>query len=164
VGIASGAEPVRAELSAADQAKIDADELRVFGAYSPSFSFHCKETLTYGGAPGKAAIIRFLSRKPESTQEAFRTHLSQRHATIAQHAADAAGTILRYVQNTLIADPPPSYPFEAITETWFASPEDAARSLVDRTFSPVVDDLATFCDPAHSVSLLTRVIHRWPRD
>jgi hypothetical protein len=164
VGIGSGPEPVRADLSPDDQAKIDADELRVFGAYSPSFSFHCKETLTHGGAAGNAAIIRFLSHKPESTPEAFLRHLNNGHAAIALRAADAAGTVTRYVHDALIAEAPPGYPFDAIVETWFGSTDDATRSFADRAFSPVVDDLSAFCDAARSVTLLTRVIHRWPRD
>jgi len=164
VGIASGPEPVRAALTPESQAKIDEDELRIFSNYSPRFSFHCKETLVQGGTPGGAAVIRFLVRKSASTGEEFLAHWNERHAGIAQRAAGAAGTVTRYVHNGLTEDPPPGYPFDGITETWFAGPEDAARSLVDRAFEPVIADLSTFTDPARSVTLFTSVIHRWPRD
>ena len=163
VGIASGPEPVRAHLSPEVQARIDKDELRVFNTHSPRFSFHCKETLVQGGAPGRAAVIRFLARSPATTRESFLIHFNDQHARIGQRAADALGTVARYVHDTLITDPPPGYPFDAITETWFGSTDHALRAFVDPVFSAVAEDMAPFCDPEHSVTLVTNVIHRWPR-
>jgi hypothetical protein len=67
------------------------------------------------------------------------------------------------VHNALIEPPPPGYPFDGITETWFASPQDAVRSFVDPAFAPLAEDLAAFCDLDRSVTLLTSLVHRWPR-
>jgi hypothetical protein len=145
------------------RAKIDQDELRVFSTYVPKFSFRCEEALVHGGAPGKAAVIRFLVRKAGSAREAFLAHWGGRHADIAQRAADASEIVTRYVHDGLIEEPPPGYPFDGITETWFADTEDAARSFADDTLVPVAQDLPAFCDRERSVTLLTSVIHRWPR-
>lgn len=151
------------ELSAEDRVRIDQDELRVFDAQTPAFSFRCRETLVHGGARGPAAVIRFLARRAGDPPDAFRMRLGQRHAEIAKQAAAAAGTVTRYVHDELIEPPPPGYPFDAITETWFASPDDAVRSFADLALQPIARDLAAFCDPERSVTLLTQVIHRWPR-
>jgi hypothetical protein len=151
------------ELSAEDRVRIDQDELRVFDAHTPSFSFRCQETLVHGGAPGQAAVIRFLARKRGGSRDAFRERWSQGHAEIATRAANAAGTVTRYVHDDLVEPPPPGYPFDGITETWFASPDDAVRSFVGGALAPVAEDLAAFCDLDRSVTLLTHVVHRWPR-
>jgi hypothetical protein len=37
------------------------------------------------------------------------------------------------------------------------------RSLADPTFERIDEDLSDFCDRWASVTLLTRVIHRWPK-
>jgi uncharacterized protein (TIGR02118 family) len=118
----------------------------------------------HGGAPGKAAVIRFLVRKSGTAREAFLAHWSGRHAEIATRAADASGILTRYVHDNLIEDPPPGYPFDGISEAWFASTDDAVRSFADGTLAPIAEDLTAFCDPERSVTLLTSVIHRWPRD
>jgi hypothetical protein len=151
------------EMTPEVRAKIDQDELRVFSTYVPRFSFHCEEVLGHGGAPGKAAVIRFLVRKADSAREAFLAHWGGRHAEIARRADDASGIVTRYVHDGLIKEPPPEYPFDGITETWFANIEDAVRSFADDTLAPVAQDLTAFCDRERSVTLLTYVIHRWPR-
>lgn len=153
-------EHIGAGASPEARARIDADELRVFSTNTAAFSFRCKEVLVDGGAPGQAAVIRFLARKPGSSIEAFSAHWSQRHADIATRAA-RAGT--RYVHNALTEDPPPGYPFDGITETWFGDAEEAARSFVDPQFQPVAQDLPAFCDMQRTVTLLVHVTHRWPR-
>ncbi len=159
----ASAESLGGDMSPEDRARIDQDELRVFDAPTPSFSFRCKEVLVHGGAPGPAAVIRFLARKAGASPEAFFEHWSGRHADIATRAADAAGSVTRYVHDDLIEPPPPGYPFDGITETWFASADDAVRSFVDGAFSPLAEDLPAFCDLERSVTLLTSVTHRWPR-
>lgn len=156
-------ETLTGQMSAEDRARLDADELRVFAAPVPDFMFFTEEIFVHGGAPGGAAILRFLARKPGSTTAAFDDHLRGRHAPIATRAADAAGTVLRHTHNRLAEPPPAGYPFDAITETWFATADDAARAFLDPALAPVARDLPTFCDMAASVTLFTTVTHRWPR-
>ena len=151
------------KLSAEDRARIDEDERRVFSTSAPEFSFYCQESLVYGGAPGQAAVIRFLVREPGSTAEAFAERWSRSHAHIATRAAGLAGTVLRYVHNSTIEPPPPGYPFDGVAETWFANGEEAARSFADGPFAEIEQDLADFCDMDRSVTMLTDVVYRWPK-
>jgi hypothetical protein len=151
------------ELKPEDRARIFEDERRVFADLTPTFSFHCQETLVRGGPQGAAAVVRFLARKPGTSEGDFLDRWGGRHAEVAAAAADAAGAVTRYVQNRLREEPPPGYPFDGIEETWFRTAEDATRVLQNAAFASVTADLAEFCDMDRSVTLLTHVIHRWPR-
>lgn len=144
-------------------AKIDEDELRVFSTYVRDFSFRCKEVVVHGGAPEKAAVIRLLSRKTGLSREEFLAHLNGKYADSAKRAADASGKVVRYVHNQVIEKPPPGYPFDGVTETWFAGADDAAGSFADEVLAPLAQQLPAFCDLKHSVTLLTSVIMRFPR-
>jgi EthD domain len=144
-------------------AKIDEDELRVFNTYVRNFSFRCREVLVHGGAPDKAAVMRLLARKNGTSPEEFFAHWNGSYADNARRAADASGTVVRYVQNRVLEEPPTGYPFDAVTETWFASTEHAARSFVDGALAPLARELSAFCDLERSVTLLTSVIFRLPR-
>jgi hypothetical protein len=144
-------------------AKIDQDELRVFSTYVRNFSFRCKEVIVHGAAPDKAAVMRLLARKTGLSREEFLTHCNGKYAHSAKRAADASGKVVRYVQNQVLEDPPTGYPFDAVTETWFARTEDATASFVDGALAPLAQELSAFCDLNRSVTLLTSVIMRWPR-
>lgn len=144
-------------------AKIDEDELRVFSTYVREFSFRCKEVLVHGGAPEKAAVIRLLARKAGLSREEFLTDLNGSYADRAQRAVDASGKVVRYVHNQVIEEPPAGYPFDAVTEAWFANTDDASGSFADGVLAPLAQQLPAFCDPNRSVTLLTSVIMRFPR-
>lgn len=144
-------------------AKIDADELRVFSTYVRDFSFRCKEVLVHGGAPEKAAVIRLLSRKAGLSRNDFLARLNGEYADGAKRAADASRKVVRYVHNQVIEEPPPGYPFDAVTETWFANTDDAADSFADGALAPLSQQLPAFCDLVRSITLLTSVIMRFPR-
>jgi hypothetical protein len=165
VAIVASASPegLGGELTPDDRARIDADELRVFATNTPAFSFHCQEVLAHGGDPGQAAVVRFLARRPGASREDFLARWNGRHAEIATRAADRAATVTRYVHDELREEPPPGYPFDGVGETWFATPDDAVRSFTEPAFASIAEDLADFCDLERSVTLLTHVIHRWPR-
>jgi hypothetical protein len=143
--------------------KIDEDELRVFSTYVRDFSFRCKEVVVHGAAPEKAAVIRLLARKPGLSREEFSAHWNGKYADRAKRAADASGKVVRYVHNQVIEEPPTGYPFDGVTETWFASTDDAAGSFADGALAPLAQELPAFCDLNRSVTLLTSVILRWPR-
>ena len=150
------------DLSPEDRAKIDQDELRVFSTTTPNFAFHCKEVLVEGGRAGRAAVIRFLTRKAGTPREKFLAHWSETHAAIGKRAAEA-GAVLRYVHNDLTKSPPPNYPFDGISEIWFTNGDEAVRSLLDGAAAGLGNDLRAFCDMDRTVTMLTSVIHRWPR-
>lgn len=157
------ADSLDGDMTPEDRAQILKDELRVFAGPTPDFSFRCRETLVHGAAPGAAAVFRFLARLPDASPAEFAARWNQAHAVIAARAAEASDAATRYVHDQVIEPPPPGYPFDGVAETWFATPQDAVRSFVDPTFAPVVQDLAEFCDLDRSVTLVTQVVHRWPR-
>lgn len=150
-------------LSREDRKLVEEDELRVFDSNVANFSFRCTETLVHGGAPGQAAIIRFLSRKELSSRESFEVALAT-HGERMSRAFDAAGAATRYVQNLLREAPPPAHPYDAVTETWFATSEDAARALAEGALEAIERGLPEFCNTHRSVTMLCRVTHRWPRE
>jgi hypothetical protein len=164
VGVVSSDTPeALASSISPNRAAIDADELRVFSTYVNRFTFNCLEELVHGGAAGGVAVFRFLTPKSGCRREDFSARLREDYAELAVRGVKASGTVTRYVHNQLADDPPPGYPFYAITETWFATKEDAARSYTDAAMAPAAACLANFSDPQHSVTLMTEVIHRWPR-
>jgi hypothetical protein len=165
VALVSGPEPegLRTNPPPELRARIDQDELRVFSTHTPNFSFLAEEVLVHGGAAGQAAVIRFLARKPGSSSESFFATWNQDYARSATRAADASGKVTRYVHDRPIEKPPPGYPFDGVTETWFASTDDAVRSFADAALAPLSRDLPAFCDLERCVALLTSVTHRWPR-
>jgi len=147
-----------------DRAKIDQDELRVFDMPTPNFTYYCTEAVLRDGKPGEAALFRFLARKPEMTRDQFDLRVGERHAEVAEAVIAKLPTITRYVNNRPVHEPLPRFPFDTIAECWFASAEDAVRALSDDAFGAVTDDLGTFCDLGNSVTILTSVCHRWPKD
>lgn len=157
------AESLRAKMDPEVREKIAEDERRVFSTQVDRFSFRCKEALVWGSAPTEAVVIRFLVRKAGTTRNGFLAHWGARHADIARRAAEISGSVRRYVHNRLIEEPPPGYPFDGISEIWFDSAEEAARSFTDGTLAPIAQDLPGFCDMDRSVTLIASVTHRWPR-
>jgi hypothetical protein len=64
------------------------------------------------------------------------------------------------VQNELIRDPPGSFAFDAISETWFDSVEDAVRSF--DACAPATG-AGSIVDPSRSVTMLSYVVFQFPR-
>jgi hypothetical protein len=145
------------------QEAVIADEVRVFGRPAHEFSMACLEITALGGAPGKAAVIRFLRRKAGTTPEDFMKRFTGRHADLARPLVDA-GKIVRYAQDSLVRWPSDDYAFDGISETWFASVDDAVRSFVDPKLTALTNDLSDFCDTSRGTTMLTEVIFRHPRE
>src|SRR5688500_12925714 len=80
---ADSREALEGALSPEDRARIFEDELRVFSTTSPNFSFFCQESLVWGGAPGQAAVIRFLARRNDLPADAFADRWGMEHANLA---------------------------------------------------------------------------------
>jgi hypothetical protein len=145
------------------QEAVIADEVRVFGRPADEFSMACREVFALGGPPGAAAVHRFLARKPGVTQDALVARWAGPHAEMAR-AAMGDGHVVRYVLNRVDRRPPKGYAFDGVAETWFANVEDATRSLSDPALAPLIQDLTVDCDPAATVTMLTEVIFRVPRE
>lgn len=164
VAIASSAEPfLSIEMRPQDRARLDADELRTFGAYVPTFAFNCRETLILDRAPGDAAVIRFLARKADISRDTFLARWHGTCADTAKRVIETVGAVTRHAYNTLTEAPPPGYPFDGIVETWFRDSDAASASLTDDALAPLMREFAALCDMTTSVTLLAHVIYRWPR-
>jgi hypothetical protein len=153
--------------SAADpaiRAALDKDELRVFDSLVEEFSFACEEEPLLEGLPGGAAIYMFLPRKGDHSAAEFQARYSGSHADLVRQALPALTGIKRYGHNLVKDAPPPRYPFEAISEIWFETPDDAVRALKVGTLTPVLDDLTSFAAMDGAVIMLTTPCHGWPKD
>jgi hypothetical protein len=139
---------------------IDQDELRVFDMLTPNFSFYCTETVLKDGKFGEYGIFQFLARKPGLSRDAFDARFAA-YAPTARAAVDALGTVARYAHNRPIHDPPPLFPFDAISDCWFASEEDALHALL---VPDLTAKLAEFCDMSRSITMLTHAFRRRDQD
>lgn len=146
-----------------ERALIDQDELRVFDRLTPDFSFFCTEQLLRNGPPLEIGVFRFVPRKPGMSREAFAERWQGKHADIAVEVADALGNVNRYAQNLSIDQPPPDFPFDGISECWHADLDQAVKALGDPALALLTGDMAGFCDIDRSVTMLTRISHRWPK-
>lgn len=144
------------------RARIQHDELRVFDRLTPEFSFHCTETPVRDGPVGEAAVFRFLVRLPDVPRVVFKERLTGEHANIVRGIIDGSDAVTRYTHNSPLHRPLPLFPFDAISECWYASADEAVRSLSKSQFAPVERDLDEFCDTRRSITVLTQVCNRWP--
>jgi hypothetical protein len=147
--------------SAADQARIDEDERRVFDMLTPHFTFFNTETVLKDGPLGQAALFRFLPRGEGLDRDAFTARYREGHAAAARPVVRAIPGLVRAALNHPVNDPRPLFPFDGISEYWFATAEDAVSALSEGRFDAVSRDLEAFCDLDRSVLMLTSVCHRW---
>jgi len=83
---------------------------------------------------------------------------------VAREIVDAIPGLTRAALNHPVNEELPLFPFDGISEFWFATPEDAVRALSNKALDPLIADLASFCDLDRAVTILTTVCHRWPKD
>lgn len=147
-----------------ERAQIDEDELRVFDRLTPDFSFFCTEQLLRDGPPLEVGLFRFVPRKPGLSREDFAERWQGEHAKVAGAVADALGNVNRYALNLSIGELPVDFPFDGISECWHVDRDEAVQALCDPAVVTLTDDLAEFCDIDRSVTMLTRISHRWPKN
>lgn len=138
-----------------DRALIDKDELRVFDMLTPNFTWYCEETQAQGDIAGEAAIYRFLMAKDGIGADDF-------HARWNDHNDRPQGAI-RHVHNRPLREPLPLFPFCGIAESWFATEEEAIAALENPAPDDPARGMSTFCNMASSVTMVTKVCHRWPK-
>ena len=168
-GVAVAAGPTLAGLNGAgfsdtERALIDADELRVFDMPTPNFTYYCEEQPILAGPLGEVAVFMFLARLPGLSHAEWEARWTGEHAAFARDAITAPGSMTRYIHNRPLHDPLPMFPFDGIAEAWFASTADAEAGLKTGTLATLRSDLARFCDLRQSVTMLTGVCHRWPKN
>lgn len=144
--------------------KLDNDELRVFDMLVRNFAFACTETLIVDGLPGKAALYVFLPRSNTFSPGEFKVRLDGDHATLARDTASSIAGLKRYAHDHPINGPLPLFPFDAIVEVWFETPDQAVRALAEGTLDPIIRDLASFADMSAAEMVLTAPCHAYPKD
>ncbi len=144
--------------------KLEQDELRVFDTLVRNFAFACTETLIVDGLPGKAVIYIFLPRGPASSAEDFKAKLDGEHAALVRETTSGIDGLKRYSHNHPVNGPLPLYPFNAIAEAWFETPDQAAAALATGALEPILQDLATFSEMSAAEILLTAPCHAYPKD
>ena len=143
-----------------ERALIDQDELRVFDMLTPEFSYYCTERVLKAGqvwriwpdplprAQGRS-VVAMTSRRGSTANSPRR----------AGRAIDAS--VVRYAHDTPIHDPLPRFAFDAITDCWFDSEDDAVRAAL----GPAIPQaLADMCDTGRSVTMLTHAFRRRAQD
>jgi hypothetical protein len=153
--------------SAADpeiRAALDKDELRVFDSLVDEFSFVCEEEPLQEGLPGGAAIYIFLPRRADLSNATFLARYDGEHADLVRQTLPSLARLKRYGHNRVVGAPPPRFAFEAISEVWFETPDDAVRALRDGALGPVLGDMGAFADMGAAVVMLTTPCHGWPKD
>jgi hypothetical protein len=162
VGVSATVETLQGGgFSKEERALIDQDELRVFDMLTPNFSFYCDETVLKPGKFGEYGVIRFLARRPELSREAFEARFAGAYVDAARRKVEASDTVMRYAHNRPIHDPRPLFPFDAISDCWFASQDDAVRSLLE---PGLLEGLEEFSDLDRSVTMLTHAFRRRDQD
>ncbi|MDG2004661.1 MAG: EthD domain-containing protein [Novosphingobium sp.] len=168
-GVAIAGSPTLEGISGAgftpeDRELIDEDERRVFDMLTPNFTFFTQETLLKDGKLGEAALYHFIPRAEGLDREEFTARYRDQHGDAARSLVDAIPGLSRAALNHPVNDPLPLFPFDGISEFWFASAEDAVRAIANKAFDPLANDLGGIGDLNRSLAMLTTVYHRWPKD
>jgi hypothetical protein len=135
---------------------IQADEKRFFNATSDSFSMFCAENILRDGVETKTVLIQFLRRRANVGASAFRSEWEEGHGAVVR---DGLPALRRYIQNIVIAPPPPGFGYDGIAELWFDDVQSVAES------STALNGLmaAEFVDPKTSFCVLTDLVIGRPR-
>lgn len=160
IGVSSRVETLKGGGFTAEERKlIDRDELRVFDMLTPEFSYYCTETVLKEGKYGLYGLIRFLARKPEMSPEDFRQWFEGEFAAAARASID--DTVVRHALDIPTHGPLPRFPFDAITDCWFDSEDDAVRAALNPA---IPEAMAEMCDMEASVTMLTHAYRRRDQD
>jgi hypothetical protein len=131
------------------------DELRVFAEYAANFTMAAQEVSAEGSGDGTAALISFVRRKPDVTQDMFDAAWQARAATLVD--SDPACDVRSAVLNRVIESPGPRYEFEAVSESWFADVDSALKAAWDPARRESMRELEAVANMPDSVSLLVRI-------
>jgi hypothetical protein len=168
-GVAIAGSPTLEGISGAgftpeDRERIDEDELRVFDMLTPNFTFFTQETVLKDGRLGDAALFHFLPRAKEMSREEFDMAYRDGLGIAAKELVTGIPGLSKAALNSPVNEDRPLFPFDGISEFWFATAEDAVHAVADGMLDTLGKNLAGTADLAKSVSILTTVYHRWPKD
>lgn len=128
------------------------DEPRVFDRYVREFTLLCSEQVLRDEPRTDSLLVGFVQRAAGTSDAAWGA---------AREAAVGLPGAGRCVWNTVEAEPPPGYPYDAIVEWWYPT-DEALRGALSPRGLPSSLPTATLCAIAaqHSVSMHLRVTHR----
>ena len=128
------------------------DEPRVFDRYVRDFTLLCSEQVLRDEPRTDSLLVGFVQREAGASDAAW---LAAREAAVGLPGAG------RCVWNTVEAEPPPGYPYDAIVEWWYPT-DEALRAALSPPGLPASLPAATLGAIAaqHSVFMHLRVTHR----
>jgi hypothetical protein len=130
------------------------DELLTFSTYVRHFSLQCVEHVVQDGAMLPYCLISFLKRDRHLSTDAF---VDATVAALAGAVTNAERTVVNRVE-----DRPPGYNFDVVTESWFASAEEAASATRSASYKAYLRHREALCDESRSVAMMTQITHSWP--
>ncbi|MBV1688932.1 EthD domain-containing protein [Novosphingobium sp. G106] len=130
------------------------DELQTFSTYVRHFSLQCREQVLRAGPMLGHCLITFLRRARNVAPDVFERQLTT-------HLGAMVSTANRTVFNR-VEDRMPGYDFDAITESWFASAEEAASATKSPEYKDHLRSREIVCDEGFSIVMMTRLNHSWP--
>jgi hypothetical protein len=138
---------------------VQADEKRFFTTTSDSFSMFCAEDILRDGDDTKVVFLQFLRRPDSMSPPEFVDRWRESHGRAIAQEPKLSALVRRYIQNVIIAPPPPGFGYSGIAEFWFDSVQDVA-TVASVLSQMLLDD---FIERKTSFSLLTDVIMTKPR-
>jgi hypothetical protein len=128
------------------------DEPRVFDRYVRDFTLLCSEQVLSDEPRTDSLLVGFVQRAAGASVAAWHT---------ARDAAVGLPGAGRCVWNTVEAEPPPGYPYDAIVEWWYPTDEALRAALIPHGL-PASLPTATLgaISAQHSVFMHLRVTHR----
>lgn len=131
------------------------DEPRVFDRYVRDFTLVASEQVLAEGPKGDAVLVGFFKKQPAVAASTFLQQMTQ--------TVGAWTSASRVVLNTVEAERPDGYDFDAIVEWWFEDAEALRLALQTQGVqSTAANTWDAVCVPMASVYMATGVTHRRP--
>lgn len=131
------------------------DELATFDRYVRQFSLTTQEHVVADGPMQPYCLIVFLKRDRNVELDAFATMLLDAYRAMADGGR-------RAVVN-LVTDRQPGYNFDAVTELWFASTDEAIKVTQSSVYAEMyLGRRSQFCDEWRTLTMMTRINYARP--
>lgn len=137
------------------------DELLTFSRLISECMITTEEHVSREGPYTGSLLLRFLSRRPELSRNAFIADWADTHGRMEIEGATGE-LVRRAVRNEVIDPPPPDFPFDLITEQWFDDLDAARRYNKDRTRqAELAAERARLCAEGGVITFLAKVTHAY---
>lgn len=138
------------------------DEIAIFAQPIRDCTLVTEEHVVRPGGFSRHLVLHFLKRAETVTeQQLFDQWLALQDELHNRPAG--AELVRRSVINKVVETPPTGYPFDLVTETWFADAEAMRRYLGDASIQDAFGKRrAELCDDGLTISFVARVNHSRP--